>query len=69
MKDKNKQKYPKLPPFEEFIAKGLAGQKEILKRQLANGVAICYYDKNDNFVEERPDGSIVILKKAEEDSK
>ncbi len=69
MKDKNKQKYPKLPPFEEFIAKGLAGQKEVLKKQLANGVAIRYYDKDDNYLEERPDGSIVILKKAEEENK
>lgn len=50
--------------FDEICEKGIAGQRKILEAQLAAGVPLSYRDKDDNLVEERPDGTIVILKKA-----
>ena len=59
----NEKKKVWLDP-DEILAKGLAGQRKILEAQLAAGVSLSYRDKDGNLVEERPDGSIVILKKA-----
>lgn len=50
--------------FDEIIAKGIAGQRKILEAQLANGVPLHYEDNEGNWVEERPNGEIVILEEA-----
>ena len=49
---------------DEIYEKGIAGQRKILEAQLAAGVPLHYKDKDGNWVEERPDGTIVILEKA-----
>lgn len=51
--------------FDEIYQKGIAGQKAILDAQLANGAPLSYRDKNNNLIEELPNGEIIILKKAD----
>ena len=50
--------------YDEIHEKGIAGQRKILEAQLAAGVSLHYEDEAGNWVEERPDGTIVILEKA-----
>lgn len=52
------------PSSDEILEKGLAGQAKILKEMLEAGVPLHYEDKDGNWVQENPDGTIDILERA-----
>jgi len=54
--------------FDEIYEKGMAGQRKILDDMLASGVPLHYTDEQGNYVQENPDGSIDILRKANEEN-